>query len=57
MIEIQSNDPENPVVTVDTFMFAKSIIPPRITSLTADPWAGSAPLTVPVLRGGGGCGR
>ena len=46
MIEIQSNDPENPVVTVDTFMFAKSIIPPRITSLTADPWAGSAPLTV-----------
>ena len=45
-IKIMSNDPANPVVDVETFMFAKSIIPPTIRSISADPWAGSAPLTV-----------
>ncbi len=45
-IKISSNDPENPQVDVDTYMFAKSIIPPVIRSISADPWAGSAPLTV-----------
>ena len=45
-VEIHSNDPENPQVDLDTFMFAESLIPPVIRTLTADPWAGSAPLTV-----------
>ena len=45
-IKIRSNDPANPQVDVDTYMFAKSIIPPVIRSISADPWAGSAPLAV-----------
>jgi PKD repeat protein len=44
--QIRSNDPANPQVDVDTYMFAKSIIPPVIRSISADPWAGSAPLAV-----------
>ena len=46
VVEIHSNDPANPRVNVDTFMFVKSIIPPTITSALAQPWAGSAPLEV-----------
>ncbi len=45
-IKILSNDPVNPQVDVDTFMFAKSIIPPVIRSISADPRIGSAPLAV-----------
>ncbi len=45
-IEIKSNDPAAPQVDIDTFMFAKSMIPPVVTSISAHPWAGSAPLTV-----------
>ena len=43
-IEITSNDPANPKVDVDTFMFVRSRINPTIRSASADPWAGSAPL-------------
>ena len=46
MIAIHSNDPADPQVDIDTFMFAKSVIPPAIRSISADPWAGSAPLAV-----------
>ncbi len=43
-IEITSNDPANPKVDVDTFMFVRSRINPTIRSASANPWAGSAPL-------------
>ena len=46
VVEIESNDPLNPKVEVDTSMFVMSVIPPVIRSVTADPWAGSAPLEV-----------
>ncbi|HPU62227.1 MAG TPA: PKD domain-containing protein [Bacillota bacterium] len=46
VVEIESNDPLNPKVEVDTSMFVRSVIPPVIRSVTADPWAGSAPLEV-----------
>ena len=43
-LEIESNDPANPSIDVDTFMFVRSRINPTIRSATANPWAGSAPL-------------
>jgi len=46
IIKIRSNDPANPQVGIDTFLFVNSIIPPVIRSISADPWAGSAPLAV-----------
>jgi PKD repeat protein len=45
-VDIHSNDPNTPVVSVDTELHVKSIIPPTIVSASAEPWAGSAPLTV-----------
>lgn len=46
IVEITSNDPANPKVDVNTFMFVRSRIVPRIRSASANPWAGSAPLEV-----------
>ncbi len=46
VVEIESNDPANPRIDVDTFMFVRSRINPTIRSATANPWAGSAPLEV-----------
>ncbi|MEA4883951.1 MAG: PKD domain-containing protein [Clostridia bacterium] len=45
-VVIESNDPERPEVTVDTLLHVESVIPPVISSLAAQPWAGKAPLTV-----------
>ncbi|MGI6540477.1 MAG: PKD domain-containing protein [Bacillota bacterium] len=44
VVEIESNDPANPKVDVDTYMFVRSRINPTIRSASANPWAGSAPL-------------
>jgi PKD repeat protein len=46
VVEIESNDPANPKVDLETFMFVRSRINPTIRSVTANPWAGSAPLEV-----------
>ncbi len=46
VVEIESNDPANPKVDLETFMFVRSRINPTIRSATANPWAGSAPLEV-----------
>ncbi len=45
-IRILSNDPADPEVRVPTLMHVESRIAPKIESITAQPWAGEAPLEV-----------
>lgn len=45
-IIINSDDPANAAVSVDTVLAVESLIAPRITSIEAQPWAGEPPLEV-----------
>ena len=45
-VVVRSDDPDEPEVSVATTLFVNAVQPPVIQRLTAEPWAGSAPLEV-----------